>query len=188
MPQHVSHVIGFDDAPFQRSHQGNVLVVGAVYAGLCLEGILSGKVRRDGTNSTRVVAQLVMQSRFSEHVQLIMLQGIALAGFNVIDINRLHNMLNRSILVIARRLPNLSAIKDALLSHVPGGERKWELITQAGPMEQVANLYVQRVGISISETKEIIKRLSVHSAVPEPLRTAHLIAGGIATGQSKGRV
>ena len=55
----ISHVIGFDDAPFPPNHRGNVRVVGAVYSGLRLEGVLSGKVRRDGVNATRTLIELV---------------------------------------------------------------------------------------------------------------------------------
>jgi endonuclease V-like protein UPF0215 family len=29
--------------------------------------------------------------------------------------------------------------------------------------------------------------LSINGAIPEPLRVAHLIAGGVTTGQSRGR-
>ena len=46
-----SNVVGFDDAPFRRDHRGDVAVVGTVYAGLRLDGILLGKVRRDGANA-----------------------------------------------------------------------------------------------------------------------------------------
>jgi endonuclease V-like protein UPF0215 family len=89
MPRRLTHVIGFDDAPFERSHRGDVLVVGAVYAGRRLEGVLSGKVRRDGVNATRVLARLVHGSRFRPHLQLVLLQGIALAGFNGVDLDAL---------------------------------------------------------------------------------------------------
>jgi endonuclease V-like protein UPF0215 family len=34
----------------------------------------------------------------------------------------------------------------------------------------------------------MLERFTIHSAVPEPLRTAHLIAGGIARGESTQRV
>lgn len=60
----ISHVIGFDDAPFPRNHRGNVRVLGAVFAGLRLEGVVSGVVRRDGLNSTRTLARLVADSKF----------------------------------------------------------------------------------------------------------------------------
>ena len=53
-----SHVIGFDDFPFGRGHRGNVRIVGVVYAGLRLEGVLSGQIRRDGRNSTQVLSNI----------------------------------------------------------------------------------------------------------------------------------
>jgi endonuclease V-like protein UPF0215 family len=187
MVRRISHVIGFDDAPFPRSHRGNVLVIGAVYAGLRLEGVLSGKVRRDGTNSTHTVIRLVLQSRFARHMQAILLQGITFAGFNVIDLQALFATLGIPIIVVSRKQPDLAAIKRALLERVPGGKKKWALIEQAGLMESVAGVFIQHRGISLLDTERLIKRLAVHSALPEPLRTAHLIAGGVATGESRHR-
>lgn len=102
----ISHVIGFDDAPFDRAHRGDVLAVGAVYAGTRLEGALSGKVRRDGANSTRTLTRLVSRSCFAAHAQAILLQGIAFAGFNVIDLGELHRALRLPAMVIARRQPD----------------------------------------------------------------------------------
>jgi hypothetical protein len=46
---------------------------------------------------------------------------------------------------------------------------------------------VQRAGIGLARTEELIRRTARHGALPEPLRTAHLIAGGIATGESRHR-
>jgi endonuclease V-like protein UPF0215 family len=183
-----SHAIGFDDAPFDRRHRGNVLVVGAVYAGARLEGVLSGAVRRDGANATRVLSELVNRSRFREHLQVILLQGIALAGFNVVDLGALHEATGLPVVVVSRRRPDMNAIRRALLHHVPGGARKWRLIERAGPMEAIGRVYVQRAGIGRAETQALIERFAVNSAIPEPLRTAHLIAGGIARGESTQRV
>lgn len=179
-----SHVIGFDDAPFERSHRGDVMVVGAFYAGHRLDGIISGKVRRDGANSTRVLARLVGRSRFYPHLQAVLLQGIAFAGFNVVDIRQLHETLARPVVVVARHRPDLEKIRDALLDRVPGGQRKWRLIERAGPMEPIAGVYVQRAGLTAGETEALIRKHAVHGRLPEPLRTAHLIAGGISRGES----
>jgi endonuclease V-like protein UPF0215 family len=107
MVKRISHVIGFDDAPFERAHRGDVLIVGAVFAGTRLEGVLSGKVRRDGANATRVLIDLVRRSRFGTHVQAILLQGIAFAGFNVVDVHTVREALKIPVLVVARRAPIL---------------------------------------------------------------------------------
>ena len=182
-----SHVVGFDDGSFERDHRGNVPIVGAVFSGLRLEGVLCGHVRRDGVNSTRTIVRLVSTSKFASQLQLVMLQGIALAGFNVVDVLSLHRELGLPVLAVARREPRLDKIRAALLARVAAGERKWKLIERLGPMEPMAGIFVQRIGIDRDETEEIIRRLAVNGNIPEPLRTAHLIAGGMATGQSRGR-
>ena len=183
-----SHVVGFDDAPFAREHRGDVAVVGAVYAGLRIEGVLVGQVRRDGANSTAVLAGLVTESKFHRQLQLILLQGIAVAGFNVVDVEALHRRTGLPVLAVARRAPRFARIRSALLARVRGGARKWALIEKLGPMEKVGGVHVQRVGLSLAEAEAVVRSLAVHGTVPEPLRAAHLIAGALATGQSRGRV
>lgn len=184
----LSHVVGFDDSPFPRAERGDVPVVGAVFAGLRLEGVLVGRVRRDGANAANSLARLVAASKFAAQLQLVLLQGIAVAGFNVIDLDLLRRLLGLPVLVVARRAPRMQKIRAALLARVPGGRRKWRLIERLGPMEPVAGVFVQRVGLTPAEAERVVRRLSVHSRIPEPLRTAHLIAGALAAGQSRGRV
>lgn len=183
-----SHIVGFDDCPFPRGHRGDVAIVGAVFSGLRLEGVLSGKVRRDGVNSTRELIRLAGGSCFAGHLQLVMLQGIALAGFNVVDVPRLHAELALPVLVVARRAPRRDAMRRALLEHIPSGAGKWALVERLGEMEPLAGVHVQRVGLSEAEAADVIRATTPHGKIPEPLRVAHLIAGGVTTGESRGRV
>ena len=183
----LSHVVGFDDAPFAAGYRGDVLVVGAVFAGSRLDGVVSCKVRRDGANATAAVSECIRRSRYFPQLHAVLLQGIAFAGFNVIDLPTLHASLGLPVLVVSRKRPNLAAIRAALLDHVRGGVCKWRLIEAAGPMEPTAGLYLQRAGITPEASRALLQRLAIHGALPEPLRVAHLIAGGIARGQSSGR-
>jgi endonuclease V-like protein UPF0215 family len=183
----ISHVVGFDDAAFAPDHRGDVQVVGAVFCGNRLEGVLRGKVRRDGANATRELVRLVEQSRFRAHLQAVLLQGIALAGFNVVDLPGLHQRLGLPVLAIARRAPDMAAIERALRGAVPGGLRKWRLVQRAGPMRPLAGLQVQRVGIDAESAAALIGRLAVNGRVPEPVRTAHLIAAALGAGCSAQR-
>ena len=182
-----SSAIGFDDFPFQRPHRGDVRIVGVVYTGPRLDGVISGSVRRDGSNATVKLERLILESRFAPQLGIVMLQGIALGGFNVIDIQDLNRRLRIPVLVVARRAPDLAAIKEALLSRVRGGARKWRLIERAGIMEPVAGVYVQRAGLTLAEAGRVIERYATCGRIPEPLRVAHLIAGGIGSGRSRGR-
>jgi uncharacterized protein len=187
MRRRYSHVAGFDDAPFDRGHRGDVRVVGAVFAGRRLDGVLSTRVRRDGANATARLAACITGSRFFAQLQAVLLQGIAFAGFNVVDLDALHRDTGLPVVVIARRRPSLAAIRRALLTQVPGGQRKWRLIEAAGPMEPLAGVYVQRRGIGRAEAGRLIEGFQHHGLLPEPLRVAHMIAGGITLGESRHR-
>ncbi len=180
--------IAFDDCPFPRNHRGDVKIVGAVFADLRMDGLLIGKVRKDGANSTRNIARLVASSKFFDHANIIMIQGIALAGFNVVDAKKLAAMLEMPVLVVSRRKPDMESIREALLSRVPGGGRKWRLVEQMGPMERCRRCYIQRAGLTFEEALAVIDRFTLYGNVPEPLRIAHLIAGALIKGASTGRV
>ena len=84
MARRISHVNGFDDAPFPPRYRGDVLLIGAVYAGPRLEGVLSDKVRSDGVNATRTIVRLVSKSHYREHLLAVLLGGITFAGFYVV--------------------------------------------------------------------------------------------------------
>jgi endonuclease V-like protein UPF0215 family len=189
------NVIGFDDGPFARTHRGDVLLVGAVCSRTRLDGVVSGRVRRDGSNATQRMIELVEQSQF-HHVQAVMLQGIAVAGFNVVDAHGLSAALGVPVLVIARHRPDMAAVRRALFSDTPpvrprvaGAARKWALIERAGASEPlgVGGLWVQRVALTLDAARRLVVGSTLHGNLPEPLRLAHLIAGGVTTGRSRGR-
>lgn len=183
----ITNVVGFDDAPFEHDHRGDVRVVGAVCCRTRLDGVLSGRVRRDGANATDVLARLVTGSKFRGHIRAILMQGIALAGFNVVDIRRLSDTLGVPVVVSVRRHPRLGMVRDALLDRTPGGARKWKLVEKAGPLTAIGPLWVQHIGLDAAEAAALLRATTLHGNVPEPLRLAHLIAGGVTTGQSRGR-
>jgi endonuclease V-like protein UPF0215 family len=186
-PKRLSNIIGIDDAPFLRDHQGDLPIVGAVYAGLRFDGVIIGHIQKDGFDAAHRIVAMVSQSRFAQHAGLIMLQGITLGGFNVVDVHAVHQGLNLPVLVVARHRPDLPAFEAALRGgNIPQGERKWQVIQRLGPMEPMGKVYVQRRGLSREQTAATIRRFTLHSHIPEPIRSAHLIAGALVNGQSRG--
>lgn len=141
-------------------------------------------MRRDGRNSISELARLV--NRSPAHLQLILLQGLVLAGFNVVDLHALHVQTGRPVLVVARRAPDLDRIRAALLSRVPGARRKWALIEAAGPMEACGGVFVQRAGLSLAQVQAALGNFTVTGRVPAPLRAAQLIARGVRQEHSQG--
>lgn len=187
MARSLSNVVAFDDAPAPPRHRGDVPLVGAVFARTRLDGVLIDRVRYDGRNSTHTIVSMLEGSQFARHVQAVVLQGIAFAGFNVVDVHALHAELGLPVLVVARHAPDLAAMRRALLGRVRGGGEKWRLIEQAGPMEELERVYVQRIGLERERARRFLVESTIHGALPEPLRAAHLIAGALGTGRSRGR-
>src|SRR6478735_7818860 len=64
-----SNVLGFDDAPFARTHRGDVMIVGAVCARTRLDGVITTTVRRDGRNATDRMIAALERSQFRRSIQ-----------------------------------------------------------------------------------------------------------------------
>ena len=62
-------------------------------------------------------------------------------------------------------------------------------VLEAGEVYKVDNsesVYMQIHGIEREDAEDIVRLSTTRSAIPEPLRVAHIIAAGIITGESKG--
>lgn len=181
-----TNVVGFDDGPFSRDAT-EVRIVGAVCTRTRLDGVLAGVVTRDGDDATERVAELLLGSQFLGHLHAVLIQGIAFAGFNVVELPALSDRVGLPVMSICRRAPDLAKVRRALLDRVPNGAAKWERIEAAGAPEPLGPVFVQRAGLSLDRARALLRATTLHGNLPEPLRLAHLIAGGITTGTSRGR-
>ena len=179
-------VIGIDDSPFNKFKKGKVLVVGTVFrGGSFLDGVLSTKVNIDGNDSTKKIIEMINKCKFKPQLQCIFLDGIAVGGFNVIDVKELNKKTKIPVIVIIRRKPNIENIKRTLIRI--GKRNKIKLIEKAGSVVPAGDIYIQLTGLSIEKAKEILKIVCTRSLIPEPIRIAHLIASGITFGESRGK-
>ncbi len=183
-------VIGIDDSPLIAE---DILVVGAIMrGGEWLEGVVRTYVKKDGLDATDKIAQMVSDTKHYGQIRAIMLNGITLAGFNVIDMDRLHELTGLPVIVIMRKLPDMESIKIAL-THLTEEEYRYGLITKAGNAIEIEvkrgePIYIQIRGLSEEDAIKIVRATAIHSRVPEPVRVAHLIATGIVLGESGRRV
>lgn len=181
-------IIGIDDSPFDKfkAPKSKVLVVGVITrGGASIEGVLSAKVRIDGSDSAKKIIGMINKCKFRPQLQCIFLNGIAVAGFNVVDITELNKKTDLPVIVIIRKMPDIEKIKNTLKKI--NQKNKIKLIEKAGQVKNIGTVFVQLAGIDLERTEKIMKIACTNSLVPEPLRLAHLIASGIVDGQSRGR-
>lgn len=178
-------IVGIDDASFNKFKDKETLVIGTFFrGGNFLDGVLSTKVKVDGTDSTEKIAKLVNKSKFKPQLQAIFLDGIAVGGFNIIDVKKLSKKTKLPVIVVIRKYPNFRKIKRALKKLKM--QKKIKLIEQAGNPIKIGKVYVQLTGISLERAKKMLKITCTRSYLPEPIRVAHLIGQGISMGESKG--
>lgn len=175
--------IGFDDEPFDCARGGDVAVAGVVCAGTRFEGLVWGRVRRDGWNATAELVRLLAGGKFLPQLHLVLVDGIAFAGFNVVDLPALARALRRPCVAVMRRPPDLAAVERAL-RNLPRPERRLDVLRRAGPVHRLGAFVFQVAGADPEPTARALARLTDRGAVPEPLRLAHLVAGGVRTGES----
>jgi endonuclease V-like protein UPF0215 family len=183
-------VLGIDDSPFKFG-VGSVLVVGAlVRVPNYLESVMKTEVMVDGTDSTERIVEMISRSRYREQIKAILIDGIALAGFNLVDIERVYAELKIPVLTLTRDRPDIEKMKKALMKHFDDWKQRYALIAKH-ELKEIATehkpLYASGVGLGWADFEEIVRISTVRGVVPEPLRMAHLIASAMTRGESYGR-
>lgn len=185
-----SRFLGIDDGPFHFGDADVLLVGVAVQAPSYIEAVLTGHAHVDGQDATDRIAAMVSRSRYREGLRMIFLNGIAVGGFNVIDLDALHREIGVPVVTVTRRSPDLDAIRGALQRKFEDWEERWALI-ERHRIEEVKTrhtpLRVTYVGATRHEVVEALALTTVRGALPEPLRVAHLVAAASVKGESHGR-
>ncbi len=176
-------VVGFDDAPFAKRPGASVPVAGVVCADTRFEGMLWGKARRDGWNATDVISSMLDGSKFRDEVRVVLLDGTAIGGFNVIDLPALHARTGLTCVSVMRKMPDLAAMRS-VIERLPNPPRRLELLSRAGEIHQRAPFTFQVLGESADVTERLLARFTREGHVPECLRMAHLIGSAVMLGES----
>ncbi|NQE36229.1 DUF99 family protein [Microcoleus asticus] len=176
-------VIGFDDAPFSRTSGSLVSIAGVVCGGTRFEGMVWGQVLPDGLDATDAISGLLLGSKFLPQLHLVLLDGIAFGGFNIIDLPELASRLQIPCVAVMRRQPDLVAVEKAL-RHLPDLEYRLELLRRAGKIYAFEPFFFQVCGEKAEVIALVLQRLTDTGKVPEALRLAHLIGAAVITGVS----
>ncbi len=185
-----TRILGIDDSPFKFEDEDSLVVGALVRAPNYLEAVMKTRAKVDGMDSTDRLIELVHGSRYKAQIKAVMIDGIALAGFNVIDVERLYESTSVPVLTITRDKPDFKEIESALKKHFTDWKDRLGLMTRLD-MKQIRTehkpLFACGVGLDWSEFEELARQTTVRGALPEPLRIAHLISSALVLGESRGR-
>lgn len=182
--------IAFDDGKF-TFRKGRVALAGVIVRlPSYVEGAIVTDCEIDGTDSTQQVIASVLSSRLREQLRVIMLDGIACGGFNVYDLEKVHEGTGIPVISVTRSKPNLDEMEDALRKHFEDWKERLRLVTMYRPRLVTGSgftLYSKSIGLSEEEEVDMLQASIVRGNYPEPLRLAHIFAGAITSGESRGK-
>ena len=181
------HVLGIDDGPFRKHAGGSAPVAGVMTEGADLvEAVALTRFPVDGDDATGFLGGWVAGLRCWEGLQAVVLGGITLAGLGVVEIGPLAERLGVPVLVVNRRDPADHRLERAL--RAAGLEARLAAVERTPPAYPLARgLFVSWAGADERRAAELVAATRRKSALPEPLRLAHLVARAVATGESRGR-
>jgi endonuclease V-like protein UPF0215 family len=178
-------ILAVDDSRFARG-DSTVRIIGVVGRRDLVEGILSFMVKTDGNDATAKLIKAAGSSRFFEQIKLIAINGTTVAGMNIIDILKVNRDLGAPVLAITRKKPHPSLLCRTIARAKPYGYAgKVKTIKKISGNAQVfteGGLYVQAAGIGKDGAARHV------AGCASLLRLAHLIASGVSSGESRGRI
>ena len=175
--------IGIDDGPQEKE----TLVVGIVARPGRLESVLSTRVELDGNDATEKMLQMVSKSRQASQIRAVFVNGVAVAGFNLIDYPRVSAKTGLPVIVVTENRPNPEEFGRAV-SRWPEKAMVWKHLNRpvCSVRTEKGTVWFQFAGTDESTARDLILLFSKHSKLPEPVRLAHIIAAGLVLGESKG--
>ena len=183
-------LLGIDDGPFAFTDRSVALIGVLARIDGHVDGVLRTDVSVDGTDATEVIAAMVEGSRFSTQPAVMLLDGAAVGGFNVLDLDGLFARLGITQISITRDRPDRDAIHAALESRFGAdAQRRMELLHIDEVVEvplPTGALWCRFVGIDQDFGAQVVRAATPVGVVPAPLRLAHLIATAVVRGSSHG--
>ncbi|HYA58626.1 MAG TPA: DUF99 family protein [Thermoplasmata archaeon] len=187
-----------DDGAFRRGDREAPIAAVVVSAPDYVEAVGLSTVRVDGVDGTRRVLALVRAVRPPEGVRALLLDGAVVGGFNVLDLDLLHDAVGVPLVALTRRRPDFPRIRAALVKWFPrSAGRRYSLLSRHRLFRVPTGgepVWAAAVGCPRPDAVLLVRRTTVRGYWPEPLRLAHLVASAGAAGRRpsertlKGRV
>ena len=100
------HVLGVDDAPFDKRQSAPVTIVGVAMAGHDLvEAVAVGAFPVDGDGAAEYLAGWIGRMRIRPTLRAVILGGITICGLGIVDLTELAARLGLPVLAVTRRNP-----------------------------------------------------------------------------------
>jgi endonuclease V-like protein UPF0215 family len=172
-------ILGIDDAAF-NFEDDKARITGVVYRGTeFIEDIRFSSITIDGEDSTEKVIELYRKCNNPRQIKAVLIDGISLGGFNLVDIHKVADELDTPVIAVTSNEPDPEKFRR-VMDKTRNSDKKFD---QFDPYETAeledGEAYIQFAGTSPEKAREIVRVSIIHGLTPEPIRVAHMIGQGL---------
>ncbi len=178
-------IAAFDDGFFPleyKGRRGNTILLGVVIENFFeIKNIAYTSILIDGLCVTnRIIEMLDLLGK----IDLVMLDGITYAGFDVAEPDKIFRKTSIPVIVVQQYPLNLENIWKALSENFTDYSKRYNVIERiVKKMHYLETrwktIQYYTIGIDTYEASNILRKTMIYSPVPEPLRIAHQIVSMI---------
>ncbi|MCY0868539.1 MAG: DUF99 family protein [Desulfurococcus sp.] len=171
---------GFFPAEF-KSSRGDTYIAGVeATSSFRVVRITLARIPVDGGQAYKAVLNASRQLQGS----VVFLDGVTYAGFDVVDPFSLNVETGKPVIAIQLYPLNLERIRRALVKHFNDWRERFKVIESYTKSLTVVDtpwrpIEIAPVGVSLEEAIRILRRTSIYSPEPEPLRIAGRVASSL---------
>jgi len=157
----------------------------SIFAGIVMrrdfviDGFVFGSATLEGDDATDTILEMYDKLQRPD-ISYILISGLIVSMYNIINIKKLYDSLKIPIIGISYN--DSLGIEDALKHHFPNSfESKISAYQKLGKREKITlstshDIFVRKEGCTLGDVKHLLNKLTLHGAVPEPIRVSQLLA------------
>ena len=144
-----------------------------------IDGFVFGYTTLKGDDATDVILKMYDDLRRSD-INYILISGLIISMYNIIDIEKLFHSLKIPIISITYN--DSLGIENALKHHFPDSfESKINIYQKLAKRKKITlrtshDVFVRKEGCALSDVKHLLDEITLQGAIPEPIRVSQLLA------------
>ncbi|MFQ5920758.1 MAG: DUF99 family protein [Nitrososphaerales archaeon] len=164
---------------FKKSGEESVLAGVVMRSDLVIDGVAYGRATVRGDDATDAIIKLYASLDRTD-INLVMIGGLIISMYNIIDIERLYERLK--IPIIGITFEESEGLDEHIKRQFPDNwEAKIEAYHKLGSREELklktgSSVFVRAVELRSKDAKQAINKFLLQGSIPEPIRVARLLA------------
>lgn len=157
----------------------SVLAGVVMRADMIVDGFTFSTAKVGGMDATQKIIEM-HQALKRDDINILLLNGCVISWYNVIDLHRLTDVIGLPLICVTYK--ESEGLEKYFKEYFPEDwQRRIEVYHRNGPRTPLRLhtghvIYARFLNISEKEALKLLNKFTIHGAVPEPLRTARLLA------------